>query len=79
MFLSAKFSNVIASQLTGVMAFIDFFTMFSSDLAIDFGREAVRVFAKGRGIILDEPSMIIVNKITNVIEALGKEALVNFF
>ncbi|HEY0379772.1 MAG TPA: rod shape-determining protein MreB [Pyrinomonadaceae bacterium] len=53
--------------------------MFSSDLAIDLGRELVRVFAKGRGIVVSEPSMIFVNKITNEIEAFGKEASVTPF
>src|SRR5437660_3426607 len=50
------------------------FSMFSSDLAIDLGTANTLVFAKGKGIVVNEPSIIAVNKNTNEVEAVGKEA-----
>jgi rod shape-determining protein MreB and related proteins len=50
------------------------FSLFSSDLAIDLGTANTLVFAHGKGIIVNEPSIIAVNKITNEVEAVGKEA-----
>ena len=47
---------------------------FSSDLAIDLGTANTLVYAKGRGIILREPSIVAVNKVTNRVEAVGHEA-----
>src|SRR5436853_1963363 len=49
-------------------------SMFSSDLAIDLGTANTLVFAKGKGIVVNEPSIIAVNKNTNEVEAVGKEA-----
>src|SRR5438093_1240107 len=50
------------------------FSMFSSDLAIDLGTANSLVFAKGKGIVVNEPSIVAINKITGEIEAVGKEA-----
>src|SRR5271168_3622689 len=50
------------------------FSMFSSDLAIDLGTANTLVYAKGKGIVVNEPSIIAVNKITGDVEAVGKEA-----
>src|SRR6266850_2764048 len=50
------------------------FNPFSSDLAIDLGTANTLVFAKGRGIVVSEPSIVAINKITNKVEAVGKEA-----
>jgi rod shape-determining protein MreB len=49
-------------------------SMFSSDLAIDLGTANTLVFASRRGIVVDEPSMVAVNRNTGDIEAVGKEA-----
>jgi rod shape-determining protein MreB len=46
----------------------------SSDLAIDLGTANTLVFAKGRGVVVSEPSIVAINKITNNVEAVGKEA-----
>jgi rod shape-determining protein MreB len=48
--------------------------MFSSDLAIDLGTANTLVYASRRGIVVDEPSMVAVNRNTGDIEAVGKEA-----
>src|SRR5213592_559561 len=50
------------------------FSLFSSDLAIDLGTANTLVYAKGKGIVVNEPSIIAVNKNTNEVEAVGKEA-----
>src|SRR5689334_21269071 len=50
------------------------FNPFSSDLAIDLGTANTLVYAKGRGIVVSEPSIVAINKITNKVEAVGKEA-----
>jgi rod shape-determining protein MreB len=50
------------------------FSLFSSDLAIDLGTANTLVFAKGKGIVVNEPSIVAINKNTGDIEAVGKEA-----
>ncbi len=57
------------------MAFLsNFYNYFSSDLAIDLGTANTLVFAKGKGIIIREPSMVAVEKNTGKIQAVGNEA-----
>src|SRR2546427_10155915 len=50
------------------------FSLFSSDLAIDLGTANTLVFAKGKGIVVNEPSIVAMNKNNGEIEAVGKEA-----
>ncbi len=50
------------------------FSLFSSDLAIDLGTANTLVFAKGKGIVVNEPSIVAINKNTGDVEAVGKEA-----
>ncbi len=47
---------------------------FSNDLAVDLGTANTLVFAKGRGIVVNEPSIVAINKLTDGVEAVGKEA-----
>src|SRR6202165_4809224 len=56
------------------MAFKSIFSLFSSDLAIDLGTANTLVYAKGRGIVVSEPSIVAINKITNQVEAVGSDA-----
>jgi rod shape-determining protein MreB and related proteins len=44
------------------------------DLAIDLGTANTLVFLKGKGIIVQEPSIVVVNKQTGKVEAVGKRA-----
>jgi len=44
----------------------------SSDLAIDLGTANTLVFAKGKGIVVSEPSIVAVNRITGKVEAVGE-------
>ena len=49
-------------------------SMFSNDLAIDLGTANTLVFAKGKGIVVREPSIVAVNQKTGKVEAVGREA-----
>lgn len=46
----------------------------SSDLAIDLGTANTLVFCKSRGVVIDEPSIVAINKVTNNVEAVGTDA-----
>ena len=50
------------------------FSLFSSDLAIDLGTANTCVYARARGIVVNEPSIVAINKTTGRIEAVGKDA-----
>ncbi len=56
------------------MSFRSLFHFFSNDLAIDLGTANTLVFAKGKGIVVNEPSIVAVNQITGEVEAVGREA-----
>jgi rod shape-determining protein MreB len=43
-------------------------------LAIDLGTANTLVYARGKGIVVNEPSIVALNKNTNEVEAVGKEA-----
>ncbi len=47
---------------------------FSSDLALDLGTATVLVYVRGRGIILNEPSVVAIEKQSNSVLAVGVEA-----
>src|SRR6187399_3087894 len=49
-------------------------SLFSHDLAIDLGTANTCVFARGAGIVLNEPSIVAVNNVSDQIEAVGSEA-----
>ncbi len=50
------------------------FSLFSSDLAIDLGTANTLVYARGRGIVVSEPSIVAINKVTHKVEAVGNKA-----
>src|ERR1700674_533152 len=50
------------------------FSVFSSDLAVDLGTANTLVYARGKGIVVREPSIVAVNNLTNRVEAVGTEA-----
>jgi rod shape-determining protein MreB len=56
------------------MNFRSLFSLFSSDLAIDLGTANTLVYARGKGIVVNEPSIVAVNKLTGEVEAVGREA-----
>jgi rod shape-determining protein MreB len=47
---------------------------FFCDLAIDLGTANTLVFLKGKGIIVQEPSIVVINKLTGKVEAVGGRA-----
>src|SRR3954467_5388091 len=53
---------------------MNLFSAFASDVAIDLGTANTCVFARGRGIVLNEPSIVAFNTAKGEIEAVGTEA-----
>jgi rod shape-determining protein MreB len=49
-------------------------SLFSEDLAIDLGTVNTRVYALGRGIVVNEPSAVALDDNTGEVQAVGKEA-----
>ena len=49
-------------------------SLFSADLAIDLGTVNTRVYARGRGIVVNEPSAVALDDRTGEVQAVGKEA-----
>lgn len=50
------------------------FGNFSKDVGIDLGTANTLVYVKGKGIVINEPSVVAINKKTGQILAIGKEA-----
>lgn len=51
-----------------------FLSLFSSDMAIDLGTSSTLVYVQGKGIVLNEPSVVAIEKKSNTILAVGSEA-----
>ena len=49
-------------------------SLFSEDLAIDLGTVNTRVYARGRGVVVNEPSAVALDSSTGEVRAVGKEA-----
>lgn len=50
------------------------FALFSSDIGIDLGTATVLVYVKGKGVVLNEPSVVAVDKVTGKILSVGADA-----
>lgn len=50
--------------------------LFSNDIAIDLGTTNTLVYVRGRGVVINEPSVVAVNDKTHQVVAVGKEAKV---
>jgi rod shape-determining protein MreB len=48
--------------------------MFSHDIAIDLGTANTLVMVRGRGIVIDEPSVVAIDRVSNKILAIGNDA-----
>ena len=48
--------------------------LFSHDVAIDLGTANTLVLVKGRGIVIDEPSVVAIDRVNKKILAIGAEA-----
>lgn len=51
-----------------------FYNLFSNDIGIDLGTANTLVYVKGKGVILNEPSVVAMNKKTNRVVAVGTQA-----
>ena len=51
-----------------------FLGMFSHDVAIDLGTANTLVMVRGRGIVIDEPSVVAIDKVSKRVLAIGEEA-----
>ncbi len=57
------------------MGFINnFFGRFSQDIGIDLGTANTLVYVRGKGIVINEPSVVAINKKTGDVLAIGKDA-----
>jgi len=52
----------------------NFFGLFSQDIGIDLGTANTLVYVRGKGIVINEPSVVAVNKATGQVLAIGSEA-----
>lgn len=59
----------ISRKITGKI-----FGRFSKDIGIDLGTANTLVYVRGKGILIDEPSVVAINKRTGQILAIGTEA-----
>ena len=48
--------------------------MFTNDIAIDLGTANTLVYIKGKGIVLNQPSVVALDKSTGKVYAVGAEA-----
>lgn len=51
-----------------------FLSLVSTDIAIDLGTANILVYVKGKGIVLNEPTIVSINKKTGQLVAVGQEA-----
>lgn len=51
-----------------------FYRMLSNDVGIDLGTANTLVYVRGRGIVINEPSVVAINQKTGRVVAIGKEA-----
>lgn len=51
-----------------------FLGQWTKQLGIDLGTANTRVYVKGKGIVIDEPSVVAINRRTNQVMAVGEEA-----
>ncbi|MEI7621261.1 MAG: rod shape-determining protein [Candidatus Moraniibacteriota bacterium] len=63
-----KIKNIF-QKYTGI-----FFRSLSNDIGIDLGTANTLVYVKGKGIVINEPSVVAINKRTGQVLAIGKEA-----
>jgi rod shape-determining protein MreB len=60
--------------IVGKNMFNKLYKMFSNDIGIDLGTANTLVYLKGHGVVINEPSVVVVNQKTRQIVAVGQEA-----
>ena len=48
---------------------------FTEDLAVDLGTVHTFIYGRGRGMVVSEPSLVAIDRVTNEVMAVGTEAL----
>lgn len=71
--LFEKFVRKLNNTLEGTMNFFRIFSL-SNDIAIDLGTSNTLIWLKGKGIVLNEPSVVAYDRISKRIIAIGAEA-----
>jgi rod shape-determining protein MreB len=56
----------------------DLRNLVSDSIAIDMGSATTRIYVRGRGLVLDQPSLVAVNTVTGEVVAVGQEALLMY-
>lgn len=69
--MSSRSSYSVTSRVRNLRPL---FSLFSNDLAIDLGTANTLVYVRGKGIVVNEPSIVAMNKSTGEVEAVGREA-----
>lgn len=64
----------VDSDFPNMSALHGFLSGFSADLAVDFGTANTVIFLKDKGVVVDEPSVVAINRTTGEYEAYGREA-----
>ena len=65
---------MIKRRSTALEKITSFFGVFSDDIGIDLGTANTLVYVRGRGIVINEPSILALNQKTGQVVAVGKEA-----
>ncbi|MFC1730659.1 rod shape-determining protein [candidate division KSB1 bacterium] len=61
--------------LETIKAYLEkFYRLFSNDIGIDLGTANTLVYLRGRGVVINEPSIVAVNQKTGQVVAVGKQA-----
>lgn len=53
---------------------MEFFNIFNNEIAIDLGTANTLVYVRNKGVLINEPSIVAINKRSNKLLAIGKEA-----
>jgi rod shape-determining protein MreB len=62
------------SKTAAFMGMPDLRNLVSDSIAIDMGSATTRIYVRGRGLVLDQPSLVAVNNVTGEVVAAGQEA-----
>ncbi len=67
-------SNILLRPIFFMLKFSSLKKLVTDSIAIDLGTASTIIAVKGRGVVLDEPSLIAINEVTEEIVAFGTEA-----
>src|SRR3989338_7510581 len=72
-FFSLGLAGLISFCYLNCMMFDKLFNFWSKDIGIDLGTANTLVYVRGKGIIIDEPSIVAINQKTGQILAIGQD------